>query len=155
VGWIDNDPHRGKGEPMRGCEPRHDMGFHIDRGCTSRSVHFPFYCRLGDRGIHADDRGVACPSNHFEEPARPRSVRLAHGVRFEDGGRDDPVSGAKTGRKSAGNAEADVAVLSLPRSALSHRRQLAPGAATDDQHAGSGAILASKAMPTNAMTMRG
>jgi hypothetical protein len=121
---------------MRGGNPRHHVGFHIDRGCTGRSVKLAFLGRLGDRRIDADDWSVDGACDHAEELARPHRIRRADGFRFANSGSDYPIASAQVGGEAAGNAEADHAAVTLPDGAVGDRRQLASGRAADDQDAG-------------------
>ncbi len=138
---VDDDARRGKCEPMLGGEPRHHMGFHIDRRRTGRSVQLPFRRRFGDRGIHTDDRGVACSGDRRDELGRPHRVGGTDCFRFEDGGSDHPVTSAKIRSKTAGNTKADDATIALPGSARGDRRQLPSLTAANNQHAGPGGDL--------------
>jgi hypothetical protein len=66
-------------------------------------------------------------------------------MRIEDRRCDDPISGAKIGGEPAGHAEADHAAVALADGAGNDVRQVAPGVAANDQHAGSGGDLGFKA----------
>jgi hypothetical protein len=78
VGRIDDDAHRRKGKAMRGREPRHHVGFHIDRGRAGLPVQLALLRRLGDRSIDAHDRSVHGSRDHAQELARPGRIRRPH-----------------------------------------------------------------------------
>ena len=57
VGRIDDDAHCGKGEPVRGCKPRHYMGFTSTAAAPVVLCNSRFIAGSGERSID-DDRGV-------------------------------------------------------------------------------------------------